>query len=261
MKRGQDKGIDPRQQFQHVVALAEELEPVAQRQFGVTCVEGGAQRSSSYRGDPEREPAIGDGPSRIEQHLVSLLGSQVGHGHEEQLAGFHAEFGPHVGPQFGPSGHQGVRPGQVDAVHHRVGPASQRGREGIVGRLRHRHQPFVLSHRGPQQRPDHERLPVPQAVLGVHDTGSGGAGQGSHDQLAESGRVREVEVDHVVVPLHQDAAEGRHPPQVGVVGGTEGMHRRSAPHDGRHQRVQVPEHVGHLVVEPAPVTYRHHVDQ
>ncbi len=98
-----------------------------------------------------------------------------------------------------------------------------------MGRLRHRHQPFAPSHRGPQQRPDHERLPVPQAVLGVHDTRPGGAGQGSHDQLAESGRVREMEVDHVVVPLHQDAAEGRHPPQVGVVGGTEGMHRRSAP--------------------------------
>ena len=68
-------------------------------------------------------------------------------------------------------------------------------------------------------------------------------------------------MDHVVVPFHQDAAEGRHPPQIGVVGSTKGMHRRSALHHGRHQGVQVPQHVGHLVVESPPVTYRHHVDQ
>jgi hypothetical protein len=57
VKRGQDKGVGARQQFQHVIALAEELEPVAQRQFGVTCAERGAQRAASYRSDPEWELA------------------------------------------------------------------------------------------------------------------------------------------------------------------------------------------------------------
>ena len=87
------------------------------------------------------------------------------------------------------------------------------------------------------------------------------AGQGVDDQLSECGRVGEMEVHHVVVPLDQHVPEGRQPPQIGVVGGVESVNGRPTRDDRRHQGVLVPEHVGHLVLEALPVRRRDHVDE
>ena len=215
---GQDEGVGARQQLQHVVALAEELEPLSQPQIEVTGVESGTQRPAPHRGETDGEPDVRDGPGRGEQHVVALLGTEVGHGHEQQLFVAHAELGPHAVPELRPPGDQGVRPGQIDAVYHGRGPPLQWCRKGVVGRLRHRHEPFPSVHRDTQQRSIREPRTVPQAVLGVDDAGPGRAGQGSHDQLPQCGCVREVEVDHVEVPAHQQPAKGRQPPHIRVAG-------------------------------------------
>ena len=66
-------------------------------------------------------------------------------------------------------------------------------------------------------------------------------------------------MDDVEVAPRQQVPQGHHPPQIGVVSGIEGVHGRSTSRNRRDQGVLVPEHVGHLAMEPGPVLCGHHV--
>lgn len=98
-------------------------------------------------------------------------------------------------------------------------------------------------------------------MLGVHDARAGGAGKGSDERLPQSGGVGKVEVHHIEVPLDQHLPEAQHPPQIGVVGGTERVHRRSSGRYRRHQGVLVAQYVGYLVADSLTVDRSHHVHQ
>ena len=68
-------------------------------------------------------------------------------------------------------------------------------------------------------------------------------------------------MDHVVAARHEEPTQSHHPPQISVVAGSEGVHRRSARPYRRYQGILLLQDVGHLVVEPGPVHRCRHVHQ
>ncbi len=135
VERGQDKPIGAGQERQHVVPLAQELEPIAESQVVMPGAQGGLERSVSYGGDTDGKPAIGKKPSRLEQHVVSLLGTKVGHRQEEKLVLHHSELRSNERPLLVPPRQKGIRLGQIDAMHHCRGTVPQRRWKGLEGCL------------------------------------------------------------------------------------------------------------------------------
>ena len=82
------------------------------------------ERSSSHRGDADRETLIGKNSSRLEENVVALLHPEVGDGDNQNVFGGHTQFGPHFGPYLVVSGDQRIRLGEVHAMYHDCGVGS-----------------------------------------------------------------------------------------------------------------------------------------
>ena len=161
------------------------------------------------------------------------------------------ELGPHQGPELRPGGRSGSPTGRDRRRAPRSWPAAAMASEG------RRRTPATPSPAVPPSPSRHAGALDSRASLGPT-----GCARCRRSPVARSGAARPRpaapgrphrgggSAPRRSCPCRRRRRKRHHPPQVRVVGGTEGVHRRSAGHDRRHEGVLAPEYVGHFVVEP-----------
>ncbi len=161
------------------------------------------QGAFANRGQSNRELTVSDDPGSVQEYVVTLLNSQVGYRKEEDLTLSHSQLRSDGGPNSGTIADEGLGVRKVNAVNHHSGAWSERCRQGVMGRLRYRHQALFGTHGVPNEGPTYPRCLIPNAVLGIDDAGAPRPGQRSYHQLTEGGRVGKVEMNYVVVTFEE----------------------------------------------------------
>ena len=213
---GQDEHVGAGQQPQGVGALARSRKRSPRPSDSWRAATSSRLRPPPDGGEPHRAAAGHDDPGRLEQHVVALLGPEVGDGHDEHAAVGHPELVAHGAPDLLAIGSQLGGTGQVDAVDDDGRPPAQGVGQRIAHRLRDRDHAVVAADGRPGEAPDDPGVLVPRVVLGVHDHGTALPGQGPDHQPPQGHGVGKVEMHDVVVPGDEQASQRHHPAQVGV---------------------------------------------